>query len=103
MTDLILIFLGFDDEGSGNGGGGGGGGGGDEAEERRKRRKSRWGSSEEKVNIPGMPTILPSAMTSEQQELYIGEMFFSFFYYDYFFLISQPFLFFSFSFPLQFL
>ena len=70
------LFVGFGEGGGGGERGGEGedreGGRSEEAEERRKRRKSRWSSEEEKVNIPGMPTILPSSLTADQQELYIG-------------------------------
>jgi hypothetical protein len=41
-------------------------------EERRKRRKSRWGGSEhEKTFIPGMPTVLPTNLTPEQEKAYL--------------------------------
>ena len=43
-----------------------GGGGG------KKRKRSRWGDSEvDKAFIPGMPTVLPSNMNKEQEELYL--------------------------------
>jgi len=42
----------------------------EDPDEKKKKRRSRWGG-EEKVNIPGLPTILPSTLTSEQQEIYI--------------------------------
>jgi hypothetical protein len=46
-----------------------------EREERRaKRRRSRWGGDEkEKTFIPGMPTILPTNLSKEQEEAYLGE------------------------------
>ncbi|KAF9362514.1 hypothetical protein BGX34_005988 [Mortierella sp. NVP85] len=43
----------------------------DGAEEPRRKRKSRWAAEEEKVVIPGMPTALPSNMTSEQLEMFL--------------------------------
>ena len=47
--------------------------------ERKRKRKSRWGGNEEsKVFIPGMPTILPSNLTKEQEQIYLC-MYFLFF------------------------
>jgi hypothetical protein len=43
----------------------------DGAEETKRRRKSRWAAEEEKVVIPGMPTALPSNMTSDQLEMFL--------------------------------
>lgn len=44
------------------------------AEERRRKKKSRWGGSDnEKTFIPGMPTVLPSTMSADQQEAYLGK------------------------------
>ncbi|KAL7302868.1 hypothetical protein TKK_0004100 [Trichogramma kaykai] len=44
-------------------------------EERRKRRKSRWGGSEhEKIFIPGMPTVLPTNLTPEQEKAYLYQL-----------------------------
>lgn len=41
-------------------------------EERRKRRKSRWGNEEkEKSFILGMPTVLPTNLSKEQEEAYL--------------------------------
>lgn len=41
-------------------------------EERRKRRKTRWGGSEhDKTFIPGMPTVLPTNLTPEQEQAYL--------------------------------
>uniref|UniRef100_A0A0C9QAV2 SF1_2 protein n=1 Tax=Fopius arisanus TaxID=64838 RepID=A0A0C9QAV2_9HYME len=41
-------------------------------EERRKRRKTRWGGSEhDKTFIPGMPTVLPTNLTAEQEQAYL--------------------------------
>lgn len=43
------------------------------AEERRRKKKSRWGGSDnEKTFIPGMPTVLPSTLSADQQEAYLG-------------------------------
>ena len=46
--------------------------GGDSAQERRKKRKSRWGDEDDKVELPGIVTTLPSSMTKEQQECYMS-------------------------------
>lgn len=47
--------------------------GAESREERRKKRKSRWGGDEkEKIFIPGMPTVLPTNLTKEQEEAYLG-------------------------------
>ncbi|KAJ1521981.1 hypothetical protein ONE63_002306 [Megalurothrips usitatus] len=44
-------------------------------EERRKKRKSRWGNDEkEKIFIPGMPTVLPTNLTKEQEEAYLVQL-----------------------------
>lgn len=41
-------------------------------EERRKRRKTRWsGSEHDKTFIPGMPTVLPTNLTPEQEKAYL--------------------------------
>lgn len=41
-------------------------------EERKKRRKTRWGGSEhDKTFIPGMPTVLPTNLTPEQEKAYL--------------------------------
>lgn len=38
----------------------------------KKRRKSRWAAPEaDKTFIPGMPTILPTNLTKEQEEAYL--------------------------------
>lgn len=43
-----------------------------EREERRKRRKSRWGQDEkEKSFILGMPTVLPTNLSKEQEAAYL--------------------------------
>lgn len=47
--------------------------GAESREERRKKRKSRWGGDEkEKIFIPGMPTVLPTNLSKEQEEAYLG-------------------------------
>lgn len=44
-------------------------------EERRKRRKTRWGGSEhDKTFIPGMPTVLPTNLTPEQERAYLCKL-----------------------------
>ncbi|XP_066992891.1 splicing factor 1 [Anabrus simplex] len=47
-----------------------------EKEERRqKRKKSRWGGDEkEKTFIPGMPTVLPTNLSKEQEEAYLVQL-----------------------------
>jgi splicing factor 1 len=43
-----------------------------EREERRKRRKSRWNNDEkDKSFILGMPTVLPTNLSKEQEEAYL--------------------------------
>lgn len=43
-------------------------------DERRRKKKSRWGGSDnEKTFIPGMPTVLPSTLSADQQEAYLGK------------------------------
>lgn len=43
-----------------------------EREERKRRRKSRWGNDEkEKSFILGMPTVLPTNLSKEQEEAYL--------------------------------
>ncbi|XP_074598503.1 splicing factor 1 [Brevipalpus obovatus] len=46
------------------------------SEPRRKRtRKSRWGGDEnDKVIIPGMPTVLPTNLTPEQEKIYLVQL-----------------------------
>jgi len=40
--------------------------------ERKKRKKTRWGGSEhDKTFIPGMPTVLPTNLTPEQEKAYL--------------------------------
>ncbi|XP_073993559.1 splicing factor 1 [Rhodnius prolixus] len=44
-------------------------------EERRKRKKSRWGSDEmDKSFILGMPTVLPTNLTKEQEQAYLLQL-----------------------------
>lgn len=46
-------------------------------QKKERKKKSRWASTndgtEGKTFIPGMPTILPSNLNSDQQEAYLGE------------------------------
>lgn len=44
-------------------------------EERRKKRKSRWAGEDEKVDLPGIITSLPSSLTKDQQECYLSMAF----------------------------
>ena len=47
---------------------------GESKEERRKRKKSRWGSDEkDKSFILGMPTVLPTNLSKEQEAAYLCE------------------------------
>ncbi|KAJ3315701.1 hypothetical protein HDV04_002115 [Boothiomyces sp. JEL0838] len=46
----------------------------EEREGRPPKRKTRWGSVHDKVNIPGLPTSLPSDLTNEQIDNYIIHM-----------------------------
>jgi hypothetical protein len=40
--------------------------------DRKRKRKSRWGGGEDdKTFIPGMPTMLPSGLTKDQEEAYL--------------------------------
>lgn len=44
------------------------------AERRARRRRTRWmGSEHDKTFIPGLPTVLPSTLTREQEEQYLRE------------------------------
>ena len=41
--------------------------------DKKKKRRSRWAESEaEKTFIPGMPTVIPPGLTSDQEEQYLG-------------------------------
>lgn len=44
------------------------------AERRLRRRRTRWmGSEHDKTFIPGLPTVLPSTLTKEQEDQYLRE------------------------------
>lgn len=44
------------------------------AERRARRRRTRWmGSEHDKTFIPGLPTVLPSTLTRDQEEQYLCE------------------------------
>jgi hypothetical protein len=43
------------------------------SDEHQRKRKSRWGATDTKINIPGLPTAISSSMTKEQREQYSGE------------------------------
>ena len=46
----------------------------DAASERKRKRKSRWGGGDtDKTFIPGMPTMMPSGLSKEQEEAYLRE------------------------------
>jgi len=40
-------------------------------EERKKKRKSRWTDETCKTFIPGLPTMIPTGMSKEQEEAYL--------------------------------
>ncbi|GAB1861708.1 Branchpoint-bridging protein [Camponotus japonicus] len=43
--------------------------------ERKKRKKTRWsGSEHDKTFIPGMPTVLPTNLTPEQEKAYLFQL-----------------------------
>jgi len=43
--------------------------------ERKKRKKTRWsGSEHDKTFIPGMPTVLPTNLTPEQEKAYLCKL-----------------------------
>ncbi|CAH2085907.1 unnamed protein product [Euphydryas editha] len=45
------------------------------AERRARRRRTRWmGSEHDKTFIPGLPTVLPSTLTREQEEQYLLQL-----------------------------
>uniref|UniRef100_A0A2M4AER0 Branchpoint-bridging protein n=1 Tax=Anopheles triannulatus TaxID=58253 RepID=A0A2M4AER0_9DIPT len=49
--------------------------GGESDASRRRRKKSRWaGGDQEKTFIPGMPTVIPSTLTPDQQEAYLVQL-----------------------------
>ncbi|CAL1541757.1 unnamed protein product [Lymnaea stagnalis] len=39
--------------------------------DRKKKRRSRWNTEEEKIVIPGMPTVIPSNLSELQQRQYV--------------------------------
>jgi hypothetical protein len=45
----------------------------DSGSTRKRKKRSRWGNEDpgEKLFIPGMPTILPSNLSKEQEEAYL--------------------------------
>ena len=43
------------------------------SENGQRKRRSRWGASDTKINIPGLPTAISSTMSKEQREQYSGE------------------------------
>lgn len=42
--------------------------------DRSSKRKSRWGAGTDKVQIPGMQTIIPSGLTPDQVKGYVTSM-----------------------------
>ncbi|XP_065581777.1 splicing factor 1-like [Artemia franciscana] len=45
-----------------------------EINDKKKKRKSRFGDETEKAFIPGMPTMLPSNLTKDQEEAYLAQL-----------------------------
>ena len=45
-----------------------------DAPKEKKKKASRWGDADQKVIIPGMPTILPTNLTEEQNKIYLSEL-----------------------------
>ncbi len=46
----------------------------DQEPRRKKKRASRWaGTESDKAVIPGIPTIMPANMTSEQEKAYLSK------------------------------
>ena len=43
-------------------------------EERKKKRKSRWTDESAKTFIPGLPTMIPTGLTKEQEEAYLLQL-----------------------------
>jgi len=43
-------------------------------EERKKKRKSRWTDETCKTFIPGLPTMIPTGMSKEQEEAYLLQL-----------------------------
>ncbi|KAH9418462.1 Splicing factor 1 [Dermatophagoides pteronyssinus] len=42
--------------------------------QRKRKRKSRFSDEQEKVFIPGLPTIIPSTLNKQQEEIYILQL-----------------------------
>ena len=40
----------------------------------KKKRRSRWGGEDSRTVIPGLPTVLPSNLSEQQQKLYLCEL-----------------------------
>ncbi len=52
----------------------------DQEPRRKKKRASRWAANEsEKAFIPGIPTMMPSNMTQDQEKAYLSKLNFYFF------------------------
>lgn len=49
---------------------------GDGGSDRKKKRKSRWAQETEmeKTVIPGMPTVIPTGLSKEQEEQYLCKL-----------------------------
>jgi splicing factor 1 len=46
----------------------------DQESRRKKKRASRWAANEsEKAFIPGIPTMMPSNMTQDQEKAYLSK------------------------------
>merc|ERR1719210_2639011 len=43
-------------------------------EERKKKRKSRWTDESMKTFIPGLPTMIPTGMSKEQEQAYLLQL-----------------------------
>lgn len=43
-----------------------------DANDRKKKRRSRWNTDEDKIIIPGMPTVIPANLSESQQRQYVG-------------------------------
>ncbi|KAH8548072.1 hypothetical protein BGW37DRAFT_508104 [Umbelopsis sp. PMI_123] len=48
--------------------------GNNNSENGQRKRRSRWGASDTKISIPGLPTAISSSMTKEQREQYSVHM-----------------------------
>uniref|UniRef100_A0A8D8ZPJ6 Uncharacterized protein n=1 Tax=Cacopsylla melanoneura TaxID=428564 RepID=A0A8D8ZPJ6_9HEMI len=52
-------------------------------ERRARKRKSRWGAEEgEKTNIPGLPTVIPTNLSKEQEQAYLCKYNYCYFIYN---------------------